>query len=150
MLRNRTFILDFCRIYTLLFVEFGWISMFCPCWVCFLSVLYYWRDQYMRRQNHRKIFSLFTNKCCGHISICTFPLWSHLTQNGFNMRSVFWYSFSVEHPVVYLGIVGKTMESNQSISLNNFNSCRIEVQLSTYYSISGKVLRGCKKLWNSK
>lgn len=49
-------------------------------------------------------------------------------------------------PVVYLEIVGKTMGSNQSISLNNFNSCRVEVQLSSYNSISGKILRGCKKL----
>lgn len=35
VLRNRTFILDFHRIYTLLFVEFGRVSMFCPCWVFF-------------------------------------------------------------------------------------------------------------------
>lgn len=35
VLRNRTFILDFHRIYTLLFVEFRWVSLFCLCWVLF-------------------------------------------------------------------------------------------------------------------
>lgn len=63
------------------------------------------------------------------------------------MRSVFWYSFSVVCPIVYLEMVGKTMGSNQSISLNNFNSSRTEVQLSTYNSISGKkseVVKNCE------
>lgn len=69
------------------------------------------------------------------------------------MRSVFRYSLSVEHPVFptfYFKMFGKTMGSNQRICLNNFNSYRVEIRLSTFNSISGKILGSYKNLGNSK
>lgn len=66
--------------------------------------------------------------------------------------SVFRYSLSVEHPVFpvfYFKMFGKTMESNQRICLDNFDSYRAEKQLSSFNSISGKILRGYNELGNS-
>lgn len=112
VLSNRTFILDFHRIYTLLLLEFGQVSMFCPWWVFFWHSLVLERsvcEEAKPQENICFVYKWMLLKCINMYISCVRSEW-------IQYEKCLLILISVEHPVVYLEMVVKTMGRNQSIS----------------------------------